>query len=48
MGGFGEGNNPFNFNKNLFNQSTDSEEEIDNDDYIDFEEVEDDKYTQTD
>ena len=44
MGGFGEGNNPFNFNNNLFNQSTDAkEEEIDDDEYVDFEEIDDDE-----
>jgi len=43
MGDFGNGENPFNLNKNLFNQPTETaqeEVEIDEDEYIDFEEVE--------
>ena len=45
MGGFGEGANPFNMNKNIFNQSgqpSEEEVEIDDDEYVDFEEIEDD------
>ncbi len=46
MGGFGDGENPFNFNKNIFNPSNESNaetEEIDDDEYVDFEEIDDDK-----
>lgn len=46
MGGFNNGDNPFNFNQNIFKQSKNNseEEEINEDEYVDFEEInEDDK-----
>lgn len=41
MGGFGNGQNPFNFNQNMFNQNKEPEVEIDEDEYVDFEEIQD-------
>ena len=43
MGGFNAGENPFNFNQNIFNQNKEQEVEIDEEEYVDFEEIEDDK-----
>ena len=45
MGGFNNGDNPFNFNQNIFEQfnRNNKEEEIDEDEYVDFEEIEDDE-----
>ncbi|MCT4581401.1 MAG: hypothetical protein N4A35_08300 [Flavobacteriales bacterium] len=40
MGGFNKGQNPFNFNQNIFEQfNQQKQDEIDEDEYIDFEEV---------
>ena len=41
MGDFTNNKNPFNFNQNIFNQSKE-EVEIDEDEYVDFEEIDDD------
>jgi len=43
MRGFNTGENPFNFNQNIFNQNKEQEVEIDEDEYVDFEEIDDDK-----
>jgi hypothetical protein len=42
MGGFTNGENPFNFNQNIFKQNKEQEVEIDVEEYVDFEEIEDD------
>lgn len=42
MGGFTNGDNPFNINKNIFNKNKEPEAEIDEEEYVDFEEIEDD------
>lgn len=45
MGGFNNGKNPFNMNSNIFNQNEETkvDEEVDEGEYVDFEEIEEDK-----